>query len=69
MTTIEQRAAESLAKNLPLVLKELKRANKLKALSVRFGIEQKYKESDGIVATSALLDYERQLESIMEGIS
>ena len=35
MTMIEQRAADSLANNLPRILKELKRANKLEEFRLR----------------------------------
>ena len=62
MTAIEQRAAESLARNLPRILTELIRANNLKALHIRMGIEQ---------SVSSHFDrqrYENTLEAIMKGI-
>ena len=61
MTIIEQRAAESMARNLPRILTELIRANNLKALSIRLGIDQ----SKGDVDTEG---YNKTLEAIMEGI-
>ena len=62
MTIIEQRAAESMAKNLPLILKELKRANELKALHIRMGIEQ------SVSSHHDSQRYENTLEAIMNGI-
>lgn len=62
MTIIEQRAAKSMADNLPRILKELKRANELEALHIRIGIEQ------SVSSHRDSQRYENTLEAIMEGI-
>ena len=59
MTIIEQRAAESIANNLPLILKELKRANELSALRLEMYLEE-------CNATHIERHYRRRLEAIME---
>ena len=58
MTIIEQRAAESIAYQLPHIVTELIRANNLKALAIRLAIEKLENKAD----------YEATLESIMSGL-
>jgi len=58
MTIIEQRAAESMAYQLPRIVTELIRANNLKALAIRLAIETLENKAD----------YEATLESIMSGM-
>lgn len=59
MTIIEQRAAESMAKNLPRILKELKRANELSALRLEMYLEE-------CNEAHIVQQYRRRLEAIME---
>lgn len=60
MTIIEQRAAESMAKNLPRILKELKRANELSALRLEMYLDECSNEMH------IVRQYRRRFEAIME---
>ena len=79
MTIIEQRAAESLANNLPRITRAVERictesirANNLKALSIRLGIEEGKREAENKgdeKAKNDLFEFDLTLEAIMKGIS
>lgn len=66
MTIIEQRAFESIAGNLPRIMKELKRGNHLKALYIKFRIQQALKGAN--MTETELAEWDRDVDSIMEGI-
>lgn len=79
MTIIEQRAAESLANNLPRITRaaerictEVIRANNLKALSIRMGIEKRKQEAENKgdeKLKNDLFECDLTLEAIMKGMS
>lgn len=78
MTIIEQRAAESIAVNLPRITRAVERicteairANNLKALSISMGIEEKMREAENKGDEKAKNDlggFDLTLETIMKGI-
>lgn len=79
MTLIEQRAADSLVNNLPRITRaverictEVIRANNLKALSIRLGIEERKQEAENKgdeKLKNDLFEFDLTLEAIMKGIS
>lgn len=78
MTIIEQMAAENLAKNLPRITRTVERicieairANNLKALSIRIGIEERKHEAENKgdeKRKKDLEEFDLTLETIMKGI-
>ena len=63
MTIIDKKAIESITKNLPQLLAEQKRANKLSALRIKIAIETHFS-----AMYRERADYSRTLGQIMEGI-
>ena len=66
MTITEQRVFESIAGNLPRIVKELKRGNHLKALYIKFRIQQALKGAN--MTEAELAEWDRDVDAIMEGI-
>lgn len=76
MTLIEQRAADSLVGSLPRITRaverictEVVRANNLKALNIRLGIEEARRNAECEGIKNRLIEFDEMLEAIMKGMS